>query len=100
MSSGTARSPVPRSTCWRTTTGGAGNLGKKREYLLRAGDQARTDYANLAAIDYYGRLSPLLDGAERVPVLLHLGTVLELTGEWVKAETDLPDALALAERIG
>ena len=79
--------------------GRSGNLGKKREYLLRAGDQARTDYANLAAIDYYGRLSPLLDGVERVPVLLHLGAVLELTGEWVKAETTYRDALELAERI-
>ncbi len=73
------------------------NLGKKREYLRRAGDQARTDYANLAAIDYYGQLSPLLDEVERVPVLLHLGTVLELTGEWVKAEQTYTDALALAE---
>ena len=33
--------------------GRSANLGKKREYLLRAGDRARTDYANAAAIDYY-----------------------------------------------
>ena len=79
--------------------GRSANLGKKREFLLRAGDRARTDFANAAAIDYYTQLAPLLPGDERVPVQLHLGAVLELTGQWARAEQTYADALALAESI-
>ena len=34
------------------------NVAKKREYLRRAGDRARADFANAAAIDYYRQLAP------------------------------------------
>ena len=40
--------------------GRGADLVKKREFLLRAGDRARTDYANAAAIDYYARAAPLV----------------------------------------
>ena len=70
--------------------GRSANLGKKREFLLRAGDRARTDFANAAAIDYYTQLAPLLPGDERVPVQLHLGTVLELTGQWARPSRPTP----------
>ncbi|HET7031344.1 MAG TPA: AAA family ATPase, partial [Candidatus Limnocylindrales bacterium] len=39
---------------------------RKRHYLGRAADAARTAYANATAIDYLDRLVPLLGGPERV----------------------------------
>ena len=39
---------------------------RKRGYLRRAGEAAQAAYANEAAIDYFERLAPLLEGAERV----------------------------------
>ena len=38
------------------------DAAKKIEYLGRAGAAAQAEYANAAAIDYYERLVPLLDG--------------------------------------
>ena len=69
---------------------------KKREYLGRAGTAAQAGYANTAAIDYYGRLVPLLPATEQGTVLLKLGKVLELVGDWGRAETVAGEALALA----
>jgi class 3 adenylate cyclase/tetratricopeptide (TPR) repeat protein len=76
------------------------NLGKKREYLGRAGDAARHAYANAAAIDYFERLATLEAGADRARVLLQLGEVLELTGAWARAAEVDTDALALAAEAG
>ena len=76
------------------------NRAKKRLYLGRAGDAAQAAYANASAIDYFERLQPLVDGSERVSVLLKLGRVLELVGNWQRAEVIATDALALAEAIG
>ena len=75
------------------------NEDKKREYLLKAGDAAQGAYANSAAIDYYQRALPLLPEAEQVPVLLKLGQVLELVGQWHEAEEADRRALALAEDL-
>ena len=75
------------------------NMPKKREYLGRAGDAAQAAYANAAAIDYFTRLGPLVDEAERVNVLLKLGKVLELVGDWRQAETIDSRALALATSL-
>lgn len=72
------------------------NQTKTREYLLRAGDRARTDYANLTAIDYYRRAAPLVPDLERPGVLLRLGSVLELTGDWPEAESVYASALTQA----
>ena len=76
------------------------NLPKKRTYLLKAGDHAQADYANLAAISYFQRALPLLADAERGTVLLKIGQVLELTGQWPEAEGQYQQALALAEQLG
>ena len=75
------------------------NAPKKREYLGRAGDAAQGHYANPAAIDYFERLAPLVEGPERVDVLLKLGKVLELVGNWSRAEEIDRQALALAEAL-
>jgi adenylate cyclase len=76
------------------------NEAKKREYLLRAADQSRADYANSTAIDYYRRVLPLLPATEQAPVLRRLGTVYELLGEWQEAERRYRQAMALAEELG
>ena len=67
-------------------------------YLDRAGDAAQAAYANAAAIDYFERLAPLLDDADRPAILLKLGKVLELVGNWKRAEDVEHEALALAGR--
>ena len=72
------------------------NVAKKREYLGRAGNAAQAAYANAAAIDYFERLVPLLEGAERVDALIKLGKVLELVGNYKRAEEIHSQALALA----
>ncbi len=73
---------------------------RKREYLGRAADAARASYANAAAIDYLERLVPLLDGGDRVGAILKLGKVLELIGNWSRAEQVNLDGLALATELG
>ena len=76
------------------------NLPKKREYLGRAGDAAQASYANAAAIDYFERLAPLVEQSARIDVLLKLGKVLELVGNWHRAEQVDSEAMALAESLG
>jgi predicted ATPase/class 3 adenylate cyclase len=73
---------------------------KKREYLRRAGEAAQTAYANESAIGYYRRLLPLLSSRERLDVLIRLGQVLDLVGEWSKAADLYRQALGLAEQVG
>ena len=51
------------------------------EYQRRAGEAAQAKYANAAAIEYYERLSDLVED-DRPATLLRLGQVLELTGDW------------------
>ncbi len=75
-------------------------LGKKVQYLRLAGEAAQEAYANAAAVDYFRRLSPLLDDEQRGEVLLRLGQVLELTGAWVEAEAAYAHALELAHALG
>ncbi len=76
------------------------NLAKKREYLGRAGTAAQAAYANTAAIDYFERLTPLVEQGARVEVLLKLGKVLELVGNWRNAEDIERQALAITESLG
>jgi len=76
------------------------NLPKKREYLGRAGDAAQASYANRAAIDYFERLAPLVEQGNRVDVLLKLGKVLELVGNWRRAEQVDGEAMVIAEELG
>ena len=75
------------------------NLGKKREYLKRAGEAAQAAFANEAAISWYGRLLPLLDQGERVDVLLKMGQVEALLGRYQEAEADFWQALQVAEQV-
>jgi tetratricopeptide (TPR) repeat protein len=75
------------------------NLAKKREYLKRAGVAAQAAYANATAIDYFERLAPLVDQEARVDALLKLGKVLELTGQWRRADEVDREALTLAANL-
>ncbi|HWQ11185.1 MAG TPA: AAA family ATPase, partial [Roseiflexaceae bacterium] len=76
------------------------NLAKRREYLRRAADQARAEYANPSAIDYYRRLLPLLPEDEQGAVRFHLGQVLELVGQWDEAAEHYDHALRAARAGG
>jgi adenylate cyclase len=76
------------------------NEAKKREYLLKAGEAAQADYANEAAMNYYQRVLPLLPAEEQVPVMLKLGEVLQLVGQWTEAGDLYQQALVLAEQLG
>lgn len=62
------------------------NLVKKREYLLKAGEAAQSGYSNAAAITYYRNLLPILPENQQIGVMLKLGQVLELVGEWQDAK--------------
>lgn len=74
------------------------NKEKKCDYLLRAGEQAQANYANRDAVSYYERLLPLLSDEKRLDVLLKLGQVLELEGNWPAADEQYRQALELAEQ--
>ncbi len=74
--------------------------GKKREYLWRAGQAAQASFANNAAIVYFQRLVPLLEGRERAQALLALGKVFDLVADWAGAETAAAEALELSETDG
>jgi predicted ATPase/class 3 adenylate cyclase len=76
------------------------NEAKKREYLLRAGQAAQANYANTAAISYYRRVLPLLPVRERAGVMLKLGQVFVLVGEWHEASEIYLQTLDLAEDLG
>jgi class 3 adenylate cyclase/tetratricopeptide (TPR) repeat protein len=76
------------------------NLEKKVEYQRRAGQAAQAAYANRAAIEYYERLAEVVEEGERATTLLRLGEVLELVGEWERAEQVEREALALAMTAG
>ncbi len=75
------------------------NEDKQREYLRRAGEAAQARYANTTAIDYYRRLLPLLADVDRIEIMLKLGQVLELVGQWQEAENSYRAALALADGL-
>jgi class 3 adenylate cyclase/tetratricopeptide (TPR) repeat protein len=74
------------------------NLDKQRVYFLRAGDAAKATFANDAAIAHYRRLLPLLDRSDQSAVLLSLGEVHQLIGEWSEAESSYREALSAAEK--
>ncbi|MFN8471022.1 MAG: tetratricopeptide repeat protein [Anaerolineae bacterium] len=76
------------------------NEAKRREYLLRAGVAAQAEYANASAIDYFGRALPLLAPTDRPDVLLRLGQVLDVVGDWQRAEQNYRQALIEAQAVG
>ncbi|MCB8990604.1 MAG: tetratricopeptide repeat protein [Ardenticatenaceae bacterium] len=73
------------------------NEEKQREYFAAAAAAAKDAYANDVAITYYERLLPLLADADKIPVLLNLGEVQQLIGEWDAAEANYRAALSLAD---
>ena len=80
--------------------GESANADKQRIYFRRAGDQAGATYANAAALGYYARLLPLLEGREHREVLLALGHVREHVGDWQGAEEAYRTVLRSAEDAG
>ncbi len=73
-------------------------IPKRREYLLKAGEQAQAEYANDAAISYYRRLLALLADEEKIPVMLKLGQVYEVVGQWNEETVLYQEGLELATR--
>jgi class 3 adenylate cyclase/tetratricopeptide (TPR) repeat protein/regulation of enolase protein 1 (concanavalin A-like superfamily) len=86
----------------------AENPRKAVEYLLRAGEQARTGYANAEAIDYYQRALVRMEppGSETYPpgwrlsALSGLGKARFFAGQVSAAEAPLQEAVGLAESMG
>lgn len=72
---------------------------KKVEFVARAADASRAAFANAAAIDYYVRLLPLLDGKARVGEALKLASVLQLTGSTQQAETLVSETRVIAAAL-
>ena len=73
------------------------DAAKKREYLVRAGKAAQANYANAAAVGYFERAAPLLEGPDRWEVTRRLGEALEVAGDWPGAGRSYRDALELAD---
>ncbi|MFL6119506.1 tetratricopeptide repeat protein [Actinophytocola sp.] len=76
--------------------GRTGNRVKQITWFRAAGDAARSAFANETAIGHYQRLLPLLPSERRGEVLVHLGTVWHLTGQWSDAESACREALEVA----
>lgn len=80
--------------------GRSNNEVKKREYLLKAGQSAQANYANQAAIHYYQSLLPLVEGLEKIDVILKLGQVLGTVGKWDEAKDLYLEGLKAAGSLG
>ena len=65
---------------------------KKVDYLRRAALAAQASYANAAAIDYFERLVPLIDGPAQVEQMIELAKVHHVVGDIPRAEAILTDA--------
>ncbi len=72
------------------------NEDKKRFYLRRAGEFAQNSYANQAAVDYYRKVLPLVASEEQIAIMLKVGEVEKLVGQWDEAQEMFQDALDLA----
>lgn len=82
--------------------GRSDNGAKQIEYLRKAGEVAQKNFANEAALDFYGKLLALLkngqgNAKEHAEIYLQRGKVLELQGKYDEAENDYRAALALAD---
>lgn len=76
------------------------NIDKRCMWLRAAGEAAQAAYANDAAIDYYRRALPLLTRDARIDVMLHLGEVLRVVGQWDDVAEVYRGALELAQSSG
>ncbi|MGR6964340.1 tetratricopeptide repeat protein [Geodermatophilus sp. URMC 61] len=75
-------------------------VDKQRVWFRAAGDSAKAAFANEAASAHYERLLPLLAVDETGDVLVELGAVWHLTGQWAKAEQAYREAMEIAARSG
>jgi tetratricopeptide (TPR) repeat protein len=73
-------------------------VDKQRVWFRAAGDAAKAAFANEAAVDYYERLLPLLANPETGAVLVQLGGVWQLTGQWERADGAYRQAMDVASR--
>lgn len=88
------------------------NASKARDYLSRAGSAAQARYDNQTAIGYYQKVLGYLEreqqqlknqdkrienARQRVSILLDLGRVLQLVGEWDLAQTYFEEALRCSQ---
>ena len=70
------------------------NQTKQMEYLRKAGEAAQKNFANDAALDFYGKLLPMLkDDKEKTQIHLKRGEVLQFIGKYDDAESDYRAAL-------
>lgn len=76
------------------------NKAKQVEYLNKAGDAAKADYANEAALEYYQQLAPLLEKGALINLHLNRGEIFELINEFQEAETEYREALKLSQQTG
>jgi class 3 adenylate cyclase/predicted ATPase len=74
------------------------NHDKQRVYFRRAGEAAQAAYDNVAAVGYFRRLLPLVEGTDRCETLVALGDVWQLTGRWDDAESAYREAFRRARR--
>jgi tetratricopeptide (TPR) repeat protein len=75
-------------------------VDKQRVWFRAAGNAAKAAYANEAAVDYYHRLLALLPEDETGDVLVELGGVWHLTGQWAEAEQAYRRAMDVARNAG
>lgn len=78
---------------------------KAIEYLEKAGDQARENFHNQVAIDFYQRLLGQLNNAPKelslaADINLRLGSILERIGKWEEARSDYQASLDIATALG
>ena len=71
---------------------------KAVEFLLTLGDQARSNYANYEALEFYRRALELVgDEKTKLKLLENMGDVLVYTGDYEAAEEHYRDALSIAK---
>jgi class 3 adenylate cyclase/tetratricopeptide (TPR) repeat protein len=75
-------------------------VDKQRIWFRAAGDAAKAAFANEAAVGYYERLLPLQPEEQTGEVLVELGAVWHLTGQWTEAEQAYRQAMEEASRTG
>jgi tetratricopeptide (TPR) repeat protein len=80
--------------------GRTARVDKQRVWFRAAGDRAKAMFANEAAIDYYGRLLPLLPEAELAELRVEIGSVYHHMGQWSQAEEHYRRAARAAEATG
>lgn len=82
--------------------GQSNNKQKQIEYFRKAGEAAQRNYGNEVALDYFGRLLPLLadDPVAQQQVQIERGYIFSLIASYDKAEAAYQEALTLAQALG